>query len=77
MKTFKEFIYELTQSELDVEAKKVNQNTRNAPIQRQQPPSQPDGTPQRPTGVPIPGTGMVFKKATDVVRAGVSAVVNR
>jgi hypothetical protein len=44
MKTFKEFIYELTQSELDVEAKKVNQNTRNAPIQRQQPPSQPDDT---------------------------------
>jgi hypothetical protein len=77
MKTFKEFIFELTQSELDVEAKKVNQNTRNAPIQRQQSPSQPDGTPQRPTGVPIPGTGVAFKKATNVVRAGVSAVVNR
>jgi hypothetical protein len=27
MKTYKEFISELTQSELDVEAKKVNQNT--------------------------------------------------
>ena len=77
MKTFKEFIFELTQSELDVESKKVNQNTRNAPIQRQQSPSQPDGTPQRPTGVPIPGTGVAFKKATDFVRAGVSAVVNR
>jgi hypothetical protein len=74
---WREFISELTQSELDVEAKKVNQNTRNAPIQRQQPPSQPDGTPQRPTGVPIPGTGMAFKKATNVVRAGVSAAVNR
>jgi hypothetical protein len=74
---WREFISELTQSELDVEAKKVNQNTRNAPIQRQQPPSQPDGTPQRPTGVPIPGTGMAFKKATDLVRAGVSATVNR
>ena len=77
MKTFKEFIYELTQSELDAESKKVNQNTRNAPIQRQQPSFQTDGTPQRPTGVPIPGTGTVFKKATNVVRAGVSAVVNR
>lgn len=76
MKTFKEFIFELTQSELDVEAKKVNQNTRNTPIQRQ-PTSQPDGTPQRPTGVPIPGTGVAFKKATNVVRAGVSAIVNR
>ena len=74
---WRESIVELTQSELDVEAKKVNQNTRNAPIQRQQPPSQPDGTPQRPTGVPIPGTGVAFKKATDVVRAGVSAAVNR
>jgi hypothetical protein len=70
-------VFELTQSELDVEAKKVNQNTRNAPIQRQQPPSKPDGTPQRPIGAPIPGTGMIFKKATDVVRAGVSSVVNR
>ena len=74
---WREFISELTQSELDVESKKVNQNTRNAPIQRQQSPSQPDGTPQRPTGVPIPGTGVAFKKATNVVRAGVSAVVNR
>jgi hypothetical protein len=74
---WREFISELTQSELDVEAKRVNQNTRNAPIQRQQPPSQPDGTPQRPTGVPIPGTGMAFKKATNAVRAGVSAAVNR
>lgn len=77
MKTFKEFIFELTQSELDVESKKVNQNTRNTPIQKQQPPSQPDGTPQKPTGVPIPGTGVAFKKATNVVRAGVSAIVNR
>ena len=77
MKTFKEFIFELTQSELDVEAKKVNQNTRNAPIQRQQLPSQPDGTPQRPTGVPIPGTGVAFKKLTNVVRAGVSGILNR
>lgn len=77
MKTFKEFIFELTQLDLDAEAKKVNQNTRNTPIQRQQPTSQPDGTPQRPTGVPIPGTGVAFKKATDVVRAGVSAAVNR
>ena len=74
---WRESILELTQSELDVEAKKVNLNTRNAPIQRQQLPSQPDGTPQRPTGVPIPGTGVAFKKATDFVRAGVSAVVNR
>ena len=77
MKTFNQFISELTQSELDVEAKKVNQNIRNAPIQRQQPTSQPDGTPQRPTGVPIPGTGVAFKKVTDVVRAGVSGIVNR
>ena len=77
MKTYKEFISELTQAELDAEAKKVNQNTRNAPIQRQQPPSQPDSTPQRPTGVPIPGTGVFFKKATDIVRAGVSGIVNR
>ena len=68
---------ELTQPELDKESSSINQNTRNAPIQRQQPPSQPDGTPQRPTGVPIPGTGMAFKKATDLVRAGVSATVNR
>ncbi len=77
MKTYKEFISELTQAELDAEAKKVNQNTRNAPIQRQQPAFQPDGTPQRPTGVRIPGTGVAFKKVTDIVRAGVSGIVNR
>ncbi len=77
MKTFNQFISELTQSELDVEAKKVNQNTRNAPIQRQQSPSQPDGTPQRPTGVPIPGTRMAFKQVANVVKAGVSGIVNR
>ena len=74
---WRESILELTQSELDVEAKKVNLNTRNAPIQRQQLPSQPDGTPQRPTGVPIPGTGVAFKKLTNVVRSGVSGILNR
>ena len=77
MKTYKEFISELTQSELDAEAKKVNQNTRNAPIQRQQPPSQPDGTPQRPTGVPIPGTGVAFNTVKKVGQAAVGSVLNR
>jgi hypothetical protein len=77
MKTYKEFISELTQSELDAEAKKVNQNTRNASVQRQQPAFQPDGTPQRPTGVPIPGTGVAFNTVKKVGQAAVGSVLNR
>jgi hypothetical protein len=77
MKTFNQFVSELTQSELDVEAKKVNQNTRNAPTQPDGTPSQPDGTPQRPTGVPIPGTRMAFNTVKKVGQAAVGSVLNR
>jgi hypothetical protein len=77
MKTFNQFMLELTQPELDKESSSINQNTRNAPIQRQQPPSQPDGTPQRPTGVPIPGTRMAFNTVKKVGQAAVGSVLNR
>ena len=76
MKTFNQFILELTQPELDKESSTINQSTRNAPIKKQQPGFQSSQSePQRPTGVPIPGTARTFNTVKKVGQAAVVSVL--
>ena len=76
MKTFKEFISVLNQADLDRESSTINQNTRNAPVKRQQPAfQQSQSEPQKPSGVPIPGTSRAFKAVKTVGQAAVGSIL--
>jgi hypothetical protein len=78
MKTFKQFVFEYSQMELGSLSQSINQNTRNAPIKKQQPGFQSSQSePQRPSGVPIPGSSRVFNTAKKVGQAAVGSVLNK
>jgi hypothetical protein len=67
-------ILELNQVDLDRESSTINRNTRNAPVQRQQPAFQQSG-PQGPSGVPIPGTARAFKAVKTVGQAAIGGML--
>jgi hypothetical protein len=75
---WKQTILEYSQMELGSLSQSINQNTRNAPIKKQQPGFQSSQSePQRPSGVPIPGSSRVFNTAKKVGQAAVGSVLNK
>jgi len=67
-----------SQTELGSLSQSINQNTRNAPIRKQQPGFQPNQSQlQKPSGVPISGSSRVFNTVKKVGQAAVGGALNK